>query len=301
MTQPHAADSRPISLVPQEGGVKTPIQRAPAVVFLLAVHILPVVAITKGTRPADWWTLAVVFPFLALAVGTGLHRYFAHHAFRTSRPFQFLLGLATCTTFSDPIGFAGKHRIHHRFSDTEDDVHTPIDGFWACWFGSLVDDGLTSAQVRAATKDLVKFPELLWLHRLFMVPGLTVAAGFFWVGGFSRMAVGYLLGVALLLNLTSSVNYVCHRWGSRRYPTRDASRNNFLIAILTFGEGWHNNHHYYPGTARAGFFWWEWDPNYWLIRFLDTVGLVWNVREVPAHVRKGRQSVKDQRPGVASH
>ena len=258
-------------------------------VFLLAVHLLPVIAIIRGTRLADWLTLAVVFPVLSFAVGTGLHRYFAHHAFRTSRPFQFLLGLVTCATFTDPIGFAGKHRIHHRFSDTDDDVHTPRDGFWSCWYGSLVDDGLTEAQVRVAAKDLVRFPELLWLHRLFVLPGLATAAGLFWLGGFSRMAIGYLLALALMLNLTSAVNYVCHRWGSRRYATRDASRNNLWIAILTLGEGWHNNHHYYPGTARAGFYWWEWDPNYWLIRALAVLGLVWKVREVPAEVRSRRK------------
>lgn len=253
--------------------------------FLVVLHLLPVAAVVRGTTTADWVTFAGVHVALALALGTGLHRYFAHHAFATSRPFQALLGLATCFTFTDPIGFAGKHRIHHRYSDTEHDVHTPEHGWWSCWFGSLANDGLTDTQVLAATPDLARFPELRVLHRWFWVPGILLGAGFYAVGGFSRMAIGYGLALVLLLNLTSAVNYVCHRWGSRRYETRDASRNNWLIAVLTYGEGWHNNHHYYPASARAGFFWWELDVNYWLIRLLAFLGLIWDVRDVPEGVR----------------
>lgn len=269
---------------------RTPFEKTVAAFFLLAVHTAPLVAIATGTTRADWITFAAVHVMLALLVGTGLHRYFAHHAFRTSRPFQLLLGAATCLTFTDPIGFAGKHRIHHRYSDTDDDVHTPHDGWWSCWLWSYASDGLTDRQVREAVPDLMRYPELALLHRVFWLPGLVFGAALFAWGGFARLAIGYALAVAVLLHFTSAVNYVCHRWGTRRFETGDDSRNNWLVALITWGEGWHNNHHYYPASARAGFYWWELDANYWLIRLLAAIGLVWDVREVPERVlREGRE------------
>jgi len=255
-------------------------------VFLLLAHALPIVAIVTGTTLTDWVTFGVVHVSLALLLGTGLHRYFAHHAFRTSRGFQAVLGTATCLTLTDPIGFAGKHRIHHRTSDTADDVHSPVHGWWQCWFWHLANDGITDEDVMRSAKDLARYPELVLLHRWFWVPAAFLGAAFYAWGGFSRLAIGYLLALALLLNLTSAVNYVCHRWGTRRYPTNDNSRNNLVVAVLTYGEGWHNNHHYYPGAARAGFFWWELDINYLLIRTLAVLRLVWNVREVPERVKR---------------
>lgn len=267
---------------------RSALEKCRAVVFLAAVHVLPVVAIVRGTTAADWVTFGVVYVVLAFSVGIGLHRYFAHRAFRTSRPFQFLLGVAACAAFTDPIAFAGKHRIHHRRADREGDTHSPDDGFWTCWFWSLVDEGYADADLVRAARDWVRYPELRWLHRWFLVPGVAVGGAMVVVGGFSRLAIGYCLALALLLNLASSVNYVCHRWGSRRYATRDQSRNNALIALLSFGEGWHNNHHHYPNTARAGFVWWEIDLLYWVIRLLAALGLVWHVREVPDRVRRAQ-------------
>ena len=260
-------------------------QTAKVVTFLVALHLLPLLAIVLGTSAADWWTFVGTHLTIAFFVASGLHRYFAHHAFRTSRAGQLVLAVGSCLAFTDPIGFAGKHRIHHRFSDTPGDPHSPNDGWFSCWVWSLADDHLTDEQVVDACPDLMRYAELRWLHRWYWVPGASVAGLFFLWGGFPRMAVGFALALILALHLTSAVNYACHRWGSRPFDTAEGSRNNVLVALITWGEGWHNNHHRYPTAARAGFRWWEIDVNYYVIKLLAALGLVWNVHEVPESLR----------------
>jgi stearoyl-CoA desaturase (delta-9 desaturase) len=224
----------------------------------------------------------VAFYFVGcLGTGVGLHRYFAHHAFHTSRAFQLVLATLACTAFADPIGFAGKHRLHHRHADTDADVHTPRQGFWFCWFGSLLECPERSDQIAAATRDLRRYPELVWLHRWFYVPGIALGAATWLLGGFSLFAIGFMLSRTVMLHLVSAVNFFCHGSGRRRYATPDASTNNALVAFLTFGEGWHNNHHRYPRAARAGLLWWEIDPIHWGIRMLAWCGVIWNVRDLP--------------------
>ena len=260
-------------------------ERARGYAFILVIHALPVVALAQGAEPRVWLMFAGMYVVLSMSVGVGLHRYFAHRAFKTSRIFQFLLGIGATLSFTDPIAFTGKHRLHHRYSDTEEDVHTPLQGFLRCWFGSVVDEGYTDEEVMARARDLTQFPELRLLHRYFFLPGIVLGASIYFFMGFSFFAIGYIGAIALLLNLTSSVNYFCHIYGSRPYQTRDDSRNNFWVALVSFGEGWHNNHHYYPNSARAGFEWWQIDPVYWMIRLLQAFGMVWQVREVPERVR----------------
>jgi stearoyl-CoA desaturase (delta-9 desaturase) len=266
------------------GHRRTWLEQGRVAMFLVLIHAAPVVAILRGTTTADWLTFGFVYLAFALFLPTGLHRYFSHHAFRTSRAFQAVLALGTSLSFSDPIGFAGKHRIHHRYADTDDDVHTPVHGWWNCWIWSMADDGLSEDDVMRATRDLARFPELRLLHRCLLLPGVCFGAALFFIGGFPRLAIGYCLTLALVLHFSSAVNYVCHRWGTRRFATADRSRNNALVALLTWGEGWHNNHHFYPGAARAGFSSREIDLSYLFIRLLAALGLVWKVRAVPAHV-----------------
>ena len=267
---------------------RTALAKMPGVIFLVAIHLLPIVALALGYS-SSFAAFAAIHVFLAFVVIAGLHRYFAHHSFKTSRVFQFIMGVAAATTFSDPIGFAGKHRLHHKYSDTGKDPHAPGSGFWHCWFGSLLDEGYTDDEVIEAVRDLVKYPELMLLHRLFWVPGILFGATAYALGGFALLALGYCAALALLVNVTSSVNYFCHIAGSRRYATQDGSRNNMVVALFAFGEGWHNNHHHYPTAARAGFFWWEYDPFYWCIRLLAILGIVWDVREVPEHLLRAER------------
>lgn len=258
--------------------------RAKTYAGILLLHVCPIIALVVGTNTVDWIVFAIMWPILAVASTLGLHRYFAHKSFRTSRAFQGFLAFGAAVSFGDPIGFAGKHRIHHKYSDQEQDVHSPRQGIWQCWIGSLVDCGHTEADVNRHAKDLFRYPELVWLHENKRVTGLALALIFYTIGGFSMLAIGYALAVTTVMHLAGAVNYFCHCSGSRRFDTNDASRNNWFIALLSLGEGWHNNHHRFQSSARAGFYWWEIDMVYWIICLLEQVGLVWNVRRPPDSV-----------------
>jgi stearoyl-CoA desaturase (delta-9 desaturase) len=262
--------------------VRSPLQRWRDALFILTLHAIPAAAVMLGTTRSDWIACAAFYVVAAMGTGIGLHRYFAHRAFRTSRAIQLVLALLACTAFAEPLGFAGKHRLHHRHADTAADVHSPRQGFWFCWLGSLVDEGYTERELLGMAPDLVRFPELVWLHRWFWAPGVALGAATWLVGGFSMFAIGFCLSRVLLLHLVSTVNYFCHSTGTRRFDTRDASTNNLVVALLTFGEGWHNNHHRYPWAARAGFRWWEIDPVWYAIKLLAWLRLVWDVRDAPA-------------------
>jgi stearoyl-CoA desaturase (delta-9 desaturase) len=257
-------------------------ERAFIAAQIVLLHLCVVVALIAGTKPIDWLLFAILYPIQFAGVAICLHRYFAHHSFHTSRAFQFALALAAASSFGDPIRFAGKHRLHHQHADGPDDPHTPLHGFWASWFGSHVDSGYSEEEIGAQVPWLWRYPELRWLHRNSRLPALLLCVMAFMLGGFSTVAIGVLLGVVLVLHKSSAVNYCCHKFGSRRFVTDDQSTNNFLVALFTCGEGWHNNHHRYPVSARAGFRWWEIDMFYWVICVWEALGLVWDVRRPPA-------------------
>ncbi len=270
-----------MSVLPQPQ-IKSPGARWRIGSLILLVHALPVGALLAGTDRTDWIFFACLYPFQAIGVGVSLHRYFAHRSFRTSRAFQFFLALTSAATFGNPLKFAGKHRLHHQHVDKVDDVHSPVHGLWACWIGSLIDSGHTDEEVMAKVPDLLRYPELLWLSRFFLVPGLLLCLLAYAVGGLSTVAIGVCLGATLLIHQSSAVNYLSHKYGTRRFDTADRSTNFWVTGILTFGEGWHNNHHYMPSSARAGFAWYEIDMFYWVIVIFEKLGLVWNVRRPPA-------------------
>jgi stearoyl-CoA desaturase (delta-9 desaturase) len=249
---------------------------------MLLAHAGAVGAIWAGATWADW----LVFPFVlylrGLLVTGGYHRFFAHRAFKTTRFGQFVIGFLCCANLQQgPLWWAGYHRHHHRHSDDPADVHSPYHGgfFWA-YCGWLFKP---LAAPWKYVPDLRRYPELVWLERFWQVPGLLLAGLCFWVGGWGTLCVVFCLSTVVTFHLTFAVNTLGHLVGSRRYPTKDHSTNSFLLACLTMGDGWHNNHHHCPNAAQAGFFWWEWDGAYRAIRALEMLGLVWDVRRVPAH------------------
>lgn len=248
---------------------------------IAGLHGCVAIALLQGPAPADWLVFAFVYPLAAIGVGVAMHRYFAHRAFATGRSFQFLLALMASLSFGNALYFAGKHRLHHRHSDTSGDVHSPLQGWWHCWFGSLMNCGYPEADIVALASHWHRYPELRWLHRHPAVPCLTLCALLFACGGFSMMAIGGMLSPVVLLHQSSSVNYFCHRRGSRRFETRDRSTNHALTALLTFGEGWHNNHHRFPRSARAGLAWWEIDLFYLVICVFEKLGLIRDVHRIP--------------------
>lgn len=258
----------------------------PGIGILLA-HVLPFTLITTGTRRQDWIAFAILYIVVNYALGLALHRYFAHHAFHTSRGFQFALAVLACSVFGDPLGFAGKHRLHHKYSDVPGDVHSPRQGIWHCWIGNLLDEGRTDAELQQFAPDWVKYPELRFLHRFYFLPALTLMAITWTIGGYRMFVTGYCLAFLVAVHAPSAVNYCCHRFGRRRFETGDLSTNHLLLGWILFGEGWHNNHHRYPLSARTGIAWYELDLHYVTVKLLEKLGLVWKVHTIPEWLVEG--------------
>jgi stearoyl-CoA desaturase (delta-9 desaturase) len=253
-------------------------------------HALPLTVLLTGVRDRDLVAFGLVYFLIPLAVGIGLHRYFAHRAFKTSRGFQFFLALLAAAFFGDALGFAGKHRLHHRHADTERDVHSPRWGVWQCWIGHFLEERYTEAEVLHAARDFARYPELLWLHRHYYLPGMLLVGAVLGFGGYSMLAGGFAPAWCLMgIHGPALVNYFGHGYGRRRFETSDRSTNNAVLGVLLLGEGWHNNHHRHPGAATAGIEWYELDLLYWALRALALLGLVWDLREIPGARAESRR------------
>jgi stearoyl-CoA desaturase (delta-9 desaturase) len=251
--------------------------------FLVLIHVGAVGAVFAGVGWEAWLLFAVLLPVRGLTTTVAYHRYFAHRSFKTSRAFQLFLACLCCSNLQrGPLWWAAMHRQHHRRSDLPGDTHSPVLGgvFWAYCGWMFVpaqqpDWGLV--------RDLTRYPELVWLERLWLLPALLLAGACWLAAGWGGVCLGFCLTAALALHGASVVNTLGHLVGSRRYQTHDGSRNSLALALITFGDGWHNNHHHYPHSAQAGFFPGEVDGSYAVIRLLERLGLVWGVRGVPAH------------------
>lgn len=181
-----------------------------------------------------------------------------------------------------PLFWAGNHRFHHAHSDTADDVHSPLTGgFWWAHIGWVLE-GHREQTDWDQVRDLARYPELRWLDRFHWVPVIAMDMFCLYVAGWSGLVWGAVVSTVLLYHGTFSVNSLGHVFGTRRYATADESRNNWLVAVLTLGEGWHNNHHHYPSAANQGFFWWEIDVTWYILRALRLMGIVWDLRTPPA-------------------
>jgi stearoyl-CoA desaturase (delta-9 desaturase) len=267
--------------------------------FLVLIHIGALATFLVETDWVVWLVFFLVLPVRGLTTTVAYHRYFAHRSFKTSRVFQFILGCLCCTNLQrGPMWWAAVHRRHHRHSDEAGDVHSPfLGGFlWAYvwWMFATIDEPDWNT-----VKDLRRYPELIWLERLWLVPPLLLVAACWLAYGWSAVCVWFCLTAVMALHGASLVNTAGHIVGSRRYETRDRSRNSLLLAFLTFGDGWHNNHHHYPHSARAGFFRGEIDGSYDVIRLLQWLGLVWGVREVPPHKLHSRPATEQPVAGAA--
>ena len=246
--------------------------------FLTHLAIVPLVWLT-GFR-WEWALLALGSYYLRMfGITAGYHRYFAHRAFQTSRVVQFLLAfLATTSVQKGVLWWAAHHRHHHRYSDQENDVHSPYQrGLWwahAGWFLCTTYDETRFEGIR----DFARFPELRFLNRFPLLPPVLGGVALYLVGGLPWLTWGGIIPTVVLWHGTFTINSLMHMWGKRRYLTTDTSRNSFLLAVLTCGEGWHNNHHYHQNTANQGWFWWEVDFTFWALRALSWVGLVWGLR-----------------------
>ncbi len=252
------------------------------------VHVLAIVGV--AITGFSWWGLALALAFYVprmFFVTGAYHRYFSHRSFKTSRWFQFVLALgATCTGQKGPLWWAAHHRLHHKLSDAPGDLHSVVQsGFWWAHHGWILSNDLEGTDL-SRIKDFAKYPELRWLNRFWMVPPVAVGTITFFAGGFFALVWAFAVCQVLTWHGTFTINSLSHVWGGRRYATDDDSRNNFVLAVITMGEGWHNNHHHYQVSARQGFFWWELDCTYYVLRLLEAVGLVWDLHGVPDKIRQ---------------
>jgi stearoyl-CoA desaturase (delta-9 desaturase) len=236
--------------------------------------------------PFKWSYFAWLVGTYALrmfAVTAGYHRYFSHRSYKLGRVPQFLLGfLAETSAQKGVLWWAAHHRAHHRHSDTAADPHSPArHGFWWSHIGWLVSQ-TSDAYDRRIMQDFEKYPELQLLNRYHRIPAVLFGAAIYVVGGFGVFMWGFVLSTVVLWHGTFSINSLAHLWGSRRFETKDDSRNNFLLALITLGEGWHNNHHQYMSSARQGLKWWEIDMTYYVLRGLSAIGIVRDLRAMPA-------------------
>lgn len=252
-----------------------------------AVHVLAVAGIFWLGWSWKGALLAVALYYARMFLVTGVyHRYFSHRSYKTSRAFQFVLAVLTMTSVQKGVlWWASHHRTHHRNSDQPTDVHSVLqDGFWWSHVGWIVSRQYEETDL-SRIKDLARFPELRFLDRFHWLVTLGYAACLWFAGGSWALYWGFFVSTTLLWHGTFTINSLTHVFGSQRYVTTDNSRNHLLLALITMGEGWHNNHHYYQRSVNQGFFWWEIDPTFYVLRVLSWLGLVWDLHTVPPHVR----------------
>jgi stearoyl-CoA desaturase (delta-9 desaturase) len=245
-------------------------------------------AIVVGWSWQAFVWLAATYAVRMFAVTAGYHRYFAHRTFKTSRAFQFVLALLAITAAQQgPLWWAAHHRRHHKTSDTVDDVHSPVvRGFWWSHVGWILSSRHKPTDYERI-KDFAKYPELRFLNDHDLAFAVATGVVTWLVGGWTGLVWGFMMSVVAVWQVTFCINSVAHVFGRRRYATDDASRNNALLGVLAFGEGWHNNHHHYQRSARQGFFWWEIDLSFYALKLLEKLRIVWDVEGVPDHVRDG--------------
>jgi stearoyl-CoA desaturase (delta-9 desaturase) len=248
-------------------------------------------------RYVDWSDIALLLVFYlisGLGITVGYHRMLTHKSFETSKAVKALFLIMGCMAWEgNPITWASTHIKHHAHSDQEDDPHSPLEGLFHAHLGWIFHE---VADPETYGSWLRKDPVVVWVDRTWWIWGLLGMVIPFAIGGWSGLLWGGIVRMCLTHHITWSVNSVCHTFGRRPYRTKDASRNNWLVGLLAFGEGWHNNHHAFPRSAFHGMEWWQFDLSSWLIRTLEASKLVWNVYRVKPDDRNKRRGATVLQP-----
>lgn len=267
----------------------------------------------------SWFAIFFMLGFYVIrmfAITAFFHRYLSHKTFQTSRPVQFLFILiGTMSAQRGPLWWAAHHRYHHRFTDTDQDPHSSTKGFWYSHIGWFLNEENFAIR-KSIIKDWLKYPELIWLDRFSLPVVLATAFAIYALGevlaiyapqlktnGLQLLVWGFVVSTVLLTHATLCINSLAHRYGSQDFETDDQSRNNFFLSIITLGEGWHNNHHFYAGSTRQGFFWWQIDVTYYLLKIMSWCGLVWAIKPVPERIytsSKKSNSLKDKKINITN-
>jgi stearoyl-CoA desaturase (delta-9 desaturase) len=255
-----------------------------AAIPFFAVHLAPLAAFFVTVTWQDWVLCAVLYVIRMFFITAGYHRYFSHRSYRMGRVAQFLMAVGGTTAVQKgPLWWASHHRLHHRFTDLDDDVHSPRDGFWWSHVGWILSTKYKDTDL-TTIKDFAAYPELRLVERFAWVGPWVLALTCLAIGGWGGLVIGFFLSTVLLWHGTFLVNSMAHLVGRRRYATPDTSRNSMIIALVTGGEGWHNNHHYLPASARQGFTWWEIDPTWYALRALAAIRVVRDLKDPPARL-----------------
>ncbi|GAB4223006.1 MAG: acyl-CoA desaturase [Gammaproteobacteria bacterium] len=277
--------------------------------FIL-IHLMCFAVLWVGVSPIAVVVCVITYALRVFALTAFFHRYFSHRTFKTNRFWQFLFAfIGSSAAQRGPLWWASHHRNHHAHSDQPSDAHSPVRQSWLyshmLWFWKNKNFNIDYTRV----KDWLRFPELRWLDRFSDLAPITLAVLLYAMGewlaraypslatnGWQLLVWGFFISTVAVYHVTFAVNSFTHMFGKQRYQTGDNSRNHWLIALLTFGEGWHNNHHYYPVAAQQGFYWWEIDISYYLLRFLALCGVVSELKTVPNHKKIARQDVETASP-----
>jgi stearoyl-CoA desaturase (delta-9 desaturase) len=255
-----------------------------AAIPFFGAHLAPLAAFFVVVTWQDWVLCAVLYVSRMFFITAGYHRYFSHRSYRMGRVAQFVMAFGGTTAVQKgPLWWASHHRLHHRYTDLDDDVHSPRDGFWWSHVGWILSTRYKATDL-SAIKDFASYPELRFLERRSWIGPWVVGIGCFLIGGWGGLLIGFFLSTVLLWHGTFLVNSMAHLMGRRRYATPDTSRNSAIIAVITGGEGWHNNHHYLPASARQGFTWWEIDPTWYLLRGLSFLRVVRDMKDPPVRL-----------------
>ena len=266
---------------------------------LLVVHIAALIGVIwVGFSWAALVACLVTYLVRVFALTGGYHRYFSHNAYKTSRVFQFILAFTGASAAQlGPLWWASHHRHHHQHSDEEEDIHSPRQqGVWWAHIGWLLCRKYARAELDRV-RDFAKYPEIRFIDRYHVIAPITLAVALYGIGYWLSSAApglgtsagqflvwGFFVSTVLVYHATFCINSLSHVFGRQRYNTDDDSRNNFWLALITMGEGWHNNHHRYPVSTRQGFYWWEIDVTYYVLKAMSWLGLVWDLRPPPQKV-----------------
>lgn len=264
--------------------------------FLL-IHLAVIGVFWVGVSPVAVMICLALYAARMFGLTAGYHRYFSHRTFKTTRVFQFVLGwLGTMATQKGPLWWAANHRHHHATSDTDEDAHSPRHGFWWSHVGWFLCDKFNATNYKLIP-DLARFRELRFLNRCDVLPPIALALSVTGLGWLLRrwfpglhtsplqmLVWGYFVSTVLLYHGTFVINSLAHVIGRQRFATKDDSKNSFWLAIITLGEGWHNNHHFLPSSERQGFYWWEVDITHYVLKVLSWFGVVWDLKKPPQHV-----------------
>ena len=252
--------------------------------FML-IHLAPLGMLWTGVRPIDVAVCVGLYVLRMFFITAGYHRYFAHRGYKMGRITQAVMAFGgALAAQKGPLWWAAHHRHHHRHSDQPgEDVHSPKDGFFWSHIGWMMCADFDATRVELV-KDFTRYPELRLLDKHWLAPPLLLGFGLWLWGGWSMLFCGFFLSTVLVYHGTFTINSLSHLFGSRRFATNDTSRNNFLLAFITLGEGWHNNHHHFCATAKQGFYWWEIDISYYVIWVLSLLGLTTDIRKPPKRI-----------------